>query len=173
MRNLLPQEDLIQFLSETVPTLQEITAELDSEKWHYKPAPDEWSVTEIVCHLRDVDLEVHLPRLRSLIAEEEPFMPGVVSDAWAAERDYQSQDGPEALARLAAARSELLALIPPADDLVWERRGRHTFFGPTSFWELVCLVLEHDELHVEQVKDTLDANHGQESVVGNSKGDQF
>jgi hypothetical protein len=155
MRNLLPRNELIHLLSETVPALQELTADLDAAMWHFKPAPGEWSVTEIVCHLRDVDLEVHLPRLCSLINEEEPFMPGVVSDAWATERDYQSQDGPGALRRLAAARSELLVLIPPADDLTWERRGRHTFFGPTTFWELVCLVLEHDELHIEQIRETI------------------
>ena len=125
--------------------------------WRYQPDSGEWSITEIVCHLRDVDREVHLTRLESLLCQEEPFMPGVVSDDWAIERQYQAQDGRQALQELESARAELLALLPPAEDPAWERRGRHTFFGPTSFWELVCLILEHDELHIEQVKDNLGA----------------
>jgi hypothetical protein len=104
-----------------------------------------------------VDREVHLPRLESLLSQEEPFMPGVVSDDWANEREYRAQDGQKALQELESARHELLALLPPAEDPAWERRGRHTFFGPTSFWELVCLILEHDELHIEQVKGNLSA----------------
>ena len=95
---------------------------------------------------------------------EEPFMPGVVADDWARERHYQAQDGRSALASLAASRAEMLALLPPAGDAIWQRRGRHTFFGPTTFLELVCLVLEHDELHIDQVRETLLAQQARQEV---------
>lgn len=157
MRNILAPEELCQRLRLTVPTLQALTAGHSPEQWHYRPPANEWSATEIICHLRDVDLEVHLPRLRSLISEKEPFMPGVVADDWARERNYQAQNGPQALRALASARGKLLALLPAEDDNIWQRRGRHTFFGPTSFHELVCLVLEHDELHIDQISRTLEA----------------
>jgi hypothetical protein len=155
MRDLLPQEALAEQLARTVPTLREMTHGLDLDTWRHRPGPDQWSITEVVCHLRDVDREVHYVRLRSLTDLEEPFMPGVVSDAWAVERDYQSQDGPQAFADLVLSRRKLLSLLPPVGASLWERRGRHTFFGPTTFWELVCLVLEHDELHIEQVRQIL------------------
>ncbi len=157
MRNRLPAEELARRLAETAPALQALAAGQSLEVLRFRPAADEWSAAEVICHLRDVDREVHLPRLQSLIGQEEPFMPGVVSDDWVKERDYQAQDPLAALAALHRSRAELLALLPPAGDPIWERRGRHTFFGPTSFWELVCLVLEHDELHVTQVRETLAA----------------
>jgi hypothetical protein len=156
MRNPLPPDELGQRLANTIPSLRELTAKLGPDEWLYRPSPDEWSVTEIICHLRDVDREIHLPRLHSLIIEKEPFMPGVVSDDWAIERDYQAQDGKAALAALAATRAELLDLLPPAGSLIWQRRGRHTFFGPTSFLELVCLALEHDILHLTQTAETIE-----------------
>ncbi len=156
MRNPLPPDELSQRLANTIPSLRELTAKLGSDGWLYRPSPDEWSVTEIICHLRDVDREIHLPRLHSLIIEKEPFMPGVVSDDWAIERDYQAQDGQTALAALAATRAELLDLLPPAGSPIWQRRGRHTFFGPTSFLELVCLALEHDILHLTQTAETIE-----------------
>lgn len=156
MRNPLPPDELSQRLANTTPSLRELTAKLGPDGWLYRPSPDEWSVTEIICHLRDVDREIHLPRLHSLIIEKEPFMPGVVSDDWAIERDYQAQDGQTALAALAATRAELLDLLPPAGSPIWQRRGRHTFFGPTSFLELVCLALEHDILHLTQTAETIE-----------------
>ena len=154
MLNPLPAAEMKELLAATVPALQRLTEKLSPAEWHDRPGPDQWSVTEILCHLRDVDREVHLPRLQSMIDEEDPFMTGVVADDWAEERNYQAQDGPAALALLAETRAELLALLPDANDPTWQRRGRHTFFGPTSFLELVCLVLEHDELHIAQVEET-------------------
>ncbi len=155
--NPLPPDDLRRRLAETVPTLQGLTADLEPAGWLHRPEEDEWSITEIICHLRDVDREVHLARLQSLVREEQPFMPGVVPDSWAIERDYQAQDGPAALAALEVVRGKLLALLPSADSVIWERRGRHTFFGPTSFLELVCLILEHDILHLRQVREVLES----------------
>lgn len=157
MRNRLHPDILHERLAATVPALEALTAGLDADGWCFQPRPGEWSVTEIVCHLRDVDREVHLPRLQSLLVEDEPFVAGVVSDVWAAERGYCTQDGRQALADLGVARAELLTWLPPAGDPGWERRGRHTFFGPTAFWELVCLIAEHDELHIEQARATLAA----------------
>lgn len=157
MRNKLPRGALAESLAKTLPTLRRLTSGLSAEEWIFRPGPDEWSATEIICHLRDVDREVHLPRLLALIAQEDPFMPGVVADDWAIERDYQAQHGPSALVSLASSRAELLDLLPDEGDPIWQRHGRHTFFGPTTFWELVCLVLEHDELHIEQVRIALTA----------------
>ena len=84
MLNPLPQTDIKQQLAATVPALAAMTAGMDEAAWLYRPETDQWSVTEILCHLRDVDREVHLPRLQSVIDSEEPFMPGVVADDWRA-----------------------------------------------------------------------------------------
>jgi uncharacterized damage-inducible protein DinB len=155
MRNPLPPAELYRQLALTVPKLQSMTAELDDQGWLAHPIEGEWSITETICHLRDVDREIHLPRLQSIIARKDPFMPGVIADNWVTERNYQAQDGRAALQDLAASREELLAILPPAESPIWQRSGRHTFFGPTTFLELVCLTLEHDILHVGQVEKIL------------------
>jgi len=142
-------------LAQTVPQIKAMTTGLNLDHLRCRPDSTEWSINEIICHLRDVDQEVHLPRLHSLIVEEEPFMPGVVSDNWVIERNYQAQDPQAALAAFTSARAELLGLLPLTDSPVWQRRGRHTFFGPTSFLELCCLIVEHDDLHIQQIQATV------------------
>ena len=75
MRNLLPPEEIGQRLVQTIPILRGLTEGLAPEEWLRRPAPDEWSVTEIICHLRDVGREIHLSRLQSLIARKNRSCP--------------------------------------------------------------------------------------------------
>jgi hypothetical protein len=119
--------------------------------WLRRPAPDEWSLTEIACHLRDVEYEVHQPRLYAILTEDEAFLPGVDADQWAEERHYRRQDGRAALADFLAARDETIALLFPLPAPAWERQGQHTFFGPTSLREIAYLAVQHDRLHKQQL----------------------
>jgi hypothetical protein len=123
--------------------------------WQMSPAPDEWSLTEVVCHLRDVEREVHQIRFHMLIEENNAFIPGVSADEWADLRDYASQDGPEAKEQFVKGRQETLVLLESMDESFWQREGRHAFFGPTSMHELLHLAVRHDELHWEQIKSLL------------------
>ncbi|MBK8987743.1 MAG: DinB family protein [Chloroflexi bacterium] len=128
------------------------TTDLD---WQWRPAPEEWSLTELFCHLRDVEREVHQARFRRMMAADNAFIPGATADAWVIERAYARQDGRLALADFLAARRETLALLPGADDPFWQRRGRHAFFGPTSAHELLNLAVKHDQAHWEQLQKLL------------------
>jgi FMN phosphatase YigB (HAD superfamily) len=131
------------------------------DAWTRRPAEGEWSLTEIVCHLRDVEREVHQPRLQAVLTTENPFIPGIDADPWAVERDYQSQSGPQALQEYAAARQltrETLSAQPAA---AWQRPARHAFLGPTTLAEIGGWLLDHDRIHLEQVRKTL--------VIANSR----
>ena len=116
-----------------------------------QPAPGEWSPTEVLCHLRDVEREVNLPRLRTILASPNPFIPGQDTDPWALERAYQLQDCLEAQSDFLDARLELLALLAALSEADWERSARHAIFGPTRLAELVNIIAGHDRLHVRQV----------------------
>lgn len=119
--------------------------------WECAPAAGEWCLTEVVCHLRDVEHEVHQPRFQALIAKEGVFLPGAVADEWVEERAYYRQIGPAALAEFVAARTETVALLAGVEPSLWQRQGQHAFFGPTTMHELLNLVVQHDQAHWEQV----------------------
>ena len=125
--------------------------------WTWRPNHGEWSLTEIICHLRDVEREVHQARYKALIENDNAFLPGVSADEWAEERDYQRQDGESALAEFVAIREETIKLLESLSPQIWSRQGRHAFFGPTSMHELLGLAVRHDELHWEQIKSSLAA----------------
>ncbi|MEP7359048.1 MAG: DinB family protein, partial [Anaerolineales bacterium] len=123
-----------------------------AEQWTSRPAPAEWSLTELVCHLRDVEREVNLPRLHTLVESNNPFVAGADTDPWAIERNYQSQSGPAALQDFIAARKEASAYLRTQPSSIWQRTARHAIFGPTQLVEIVGWILDHDLIHLNQVR---------------------
>lgn len=120
-----------------------------------RPVSKEWSLTEILCHLRDTELEVNRPRLRMLLELEEPFIPARDTDSWAAARDYRNQDASQALHDFITTRVQTVELLRSLD-VEWKRRARHAIFGPTDLLELVKFMVEHDKLHIRQIQATLE-----------------
>lgn len=150
MQSTLSVSDLLEALAGFATAVWHTANQPDAD-WTWRPAEGEWSLVEVVCHLRDVEREVHLPRFREILARDMPFLPGVSSNEWAAPRAYQLQDGPQAAADFCAARLETLTLLRGLDDAAWQRQGRHAFFGATSIRELAGLMRKHDEAHGAQI----------------------
>ena len=128
--------------------------------WLGESQSNEWSLTEVLCHLRDVEREVHQTRVKALIEEDGAFLPGAVADAWVIEREYYRQDGPTALRDFVDARADTLRNLRALDDHLFKRQGQHAFFGPTTLHELVYLMVQHDEAHMEQILKLLKQEGG-------------
>lgn len=138
-------------LSSTPAAIHTLIGELPAAKLSRRSHPDEWSLTEILCHLRDVEMEVNIPRLEKIISERNPFLPGQDTDPWAQERRYIHQDGLAALGRFSMARRvtcDLLGQLNPED---WQRPARHAIFGPTHLNEIASIMAGHDRLHIQQI----------------------
>ena len=155
MHDLAPIPELLAALAWFVTELQAVIGAAATLNWQFRPTRNDWSLTELVCHLRDVEQEVHQARFRALIAADTAFIAGADPDPWAVERNYQVQDGTIALAQFAAARQDTITLLQNLPPDLWQRRGRHAFFGPTSMHELLNLVVQHDLAHWQQVQALL------------------
>lgn len=156
-----PPRDLLDELAAFRAFISSVLVD-DQRDWNYRPSSAEWSLTEIACHLRDVEREVHQSRLRALLAEEGAFLPGVDADEWAIPRNYRAQVGRVALAGFLAARDITIDLLTALPDELWARRGQHTFFGPTSLQEIVYLAVQHDRVHARQIEEL---NNGSGTVA--------
>lgn len=148
---------LLAILRSTPAALDTLSRSLAPEQWTCHPQPGEWCLAEMICHLRDVDREVNLPRLKKIMEEENPFLAGQDTDAWNSERCYHFQDGPDALHSFNATRIELLGLLDSLDAEAWQRTARHSIFGRTDLAEMVKIITSHDRLHVGQFLNGLKA----------------
>jgi hypothetical protein len=126
------------------------------DKLRHKPSPDEFSLLEQACHLRDLEREGYLVRVRRMLAEKRPALESFDGAAVAAQRDYLSQDARIAAQEFSAARRELTGLLAPltASDLA--REG--TFDGRAiTLGELLAMMLEHDRGHRIEIEALLAA----------------
>lgn len=143
-------EAMLAVMHATPAVLNAFSWELKQPKWTEHPQPGEWSYTEILCHFRDVDNEINLPRIRKVLNEHNPFLPGIDSDKWAEEKLYYCQNGNEALRDFTTSRIQLLDILDDLKPEDWNRPVRHAIFGPTSLKELVSIIVGHDRLHIQQ-----------------------
>jgi len=141
---------LLANLASTPAAIATLVSSISLDDWRSQPASAEWCLTEILCHLRDVEREVNLPRIRKVLAEENPFLAGEATDRWVEERHYTRQDGHQALADFITARKESLGLLNGLQ-AEWSRTARQAIFGSTTLQELVGIVAGHDRAHIQQV----------------------
>lgn len=148
-------DSLVATLRATPAALFALSTNLPPSVYDQRPKPDEWSLTEILCHLRDVEQEVNLPRVRKVLNEQDPFLPGMVTDPWAEEREYICQDCYLALEAFTRTRLQVLELLDGLAQEHWQRPARHAIFGPTQLKELVGINAGHDRLHIQQFLNTI------------------
>lgn len=141
---------ILAVLRSTAAGMDSILRKVQAKKITLLEPTDEWTLTEILCHLRDADLEVNLPRIERICRGENPFLPGVVTDDWAVERNYRKEDLVSSFDGFMAARLQLLELLASLAKEDWEKPARHAIFGPTRLIELAGFIATHDKNHIQQ-----------------------
>jgi hypothetical protein len=135
-------------------TLDALLSDLDDALWRSRPAPNEWSPVEIVCHLRDEETEDFGARVRVVAEGRAAFVP-IDPERWAKERGYREDDPRAALVALKQRRRDNLAFLVLTDPA----RMRHVVdqpkLGKMSGLDLVAAWVTHDRLHVAQLASTL------------------
>jgi hypothetical protein len=129
----------------------ELRQDLIESDWGRRPSPDSWAPVEIMCHLRDVEVELNFPRIRRFLNEDYPFISAVDSDSWAAARDYLEQTPSDAIDAFIEARKATIDLLASISSETWQQDARHAIFGPTHLIEIVNIFIEHELLHIRQL----------------------
>ncbi len=110
---------------------------------------------EVLCHLRDTELEIHHLQVEIMLEQSEPFIPRPDAGVWAKQRKYLNEDGMAAIREFAQARQETLKRLKQLDLKTWDRKARHAIFGPTNFMEIVGFMADHDRMHIRQAWNIL------------------
>jgi hypothetical protein len=105
----MPPEDLqilISALTKTPEAVDQLVRELSEPDLRIKNSPEEFSVVENVCHLRDIEIEGYTTRISRILSENNPLLPDIDGSRLAVEREYHSQNLSEALQAFTVARNE-------------------------------------------------------------------
>jgi carbonic anhydrase/acetyltransferase-like protein (isoleucine patch superfamily) len=124
-------------------------------RFRIAPGAGRWSAIEVLCHLRDADVEVYLPRLERVLTEKQPEVPDVDMTGWDGARRYREASPRAALDAWRAARARLLARLAPLTPRQWERMAFHSVRGPYPLADMVRYWVDHDLSHRRQIAEAL------------------
>lgn len=110
-----------------------------------------WTVLEVLCHLRDYEAEVFPERVRMICAEDPRDLLNPDPDAWASEREYNTQDVYEVYNDWKSNREKHITLLADADETDWEKAGNHPRRGRWTLDDHLLLTVWHDMNHIEQI----------------------
>jgi len=147
-------EDLratLDFLRRTPDQVTELTAGLDQADCAWKPAEKEFSVLENVCHLRDLEREGYLVRVRRILTEDNPSLPDVDGDRLAIARRYNDGDLDAAVRGFRSARLETLGLLDALTPGKLSRSGTLEKVGPITLARVLAMQREHDAGHLRDI----------------------
>ena len=150
------REKLIQQYADGPKRLRGALAGTAAGAMKWRPAPEKWSVHEVICHCADSESNAYA-RVRYLLAEKEPLLIGYDQARWAVVLDYHNHPLEPALATIEAVRANTVALLRRLPEDAWQRGGRHTEIGPITVEEWLPIYAEHLEIHARQIERNLEA----------------
>lgn len=111
---------------------------------------EDWSVVEVMCHLRDAE-ERALERTQAMIEAEDPFLAAYDQEQWALERRYAEADLQGALRAFRELRARHVAVLEALSPQGWERTGRHEEQGRITISGDIAHMAAHDAVHAAQI----------------------
>jgi len=134
--------------------LQQLVAGLDDAQAHRIPAPNEWSIVEIIGHLIDID-PLQIERVDRILAEDRPqftrFDPNAAVQAAGYSR-RSLDDVVTAFVALRQATVDGLSTIEP-DEL--DRVGVRYTGEVVTLRALMASFAAHDQTHAQQIRAAL------------------
>ena len=148
----LPCLDL---LDATPGILRGLMTELTGEDARWKPAPERFSVAEVLAHLSHSESHCYRMRLDRFLAESRPsFEP---DDAQMYLDLYRDADPEEAFARFEERREDNLELLRGLPAGAGERLALHQEYGEITLSQMLHEWALHDLGHVRQVAELVRA----------------
>jgi hypothetical protein len=134
--------------------LDGLLSDLGDATWRARPATNEWSPLEIVCHLRDEEQEDFGARVRVVVEGGTSFVP-IDPERWARERNYREDDPQTALTAVKQGRRDNLAFLSLMDPARLTHVIDQPRLGKMSGLDLIAAWVTHDRLHIAQLGSTL------------------
>ncbi|MCZ7647054.1 MAG: DinB family protein [Planctomycetota bacterium] len=141
-----------QTLASTEASLRAALHGLDREALTVSPAPNEWPIVVVLCHLRDLEQDVFPQRVELIRRNDGSRLPLFDESGTVEARGYAKDDPLRALEAFCAARRKNLPLAAGlrADEL--ESTGQHEEFGPLTLRALLADWAGSDLVHTAQIQ---------------------
>ena len=131
--------------------LKQALRKFPKRMWKFKPAPDRWSIHEIIIHIADSEANSYV-RCRRFVAEPGKPVLGYNENVWATALSYHKQSTEEALELFKCLRRGSYNVIKNLPDAVWSDTVEHSESGTMKFERWLEIYENHTHSHIDQMK---------------------
>ncbi|GED33186.1 DinB family protein [Brevibacillus centrosporus] len=142
--------------------LREAIEGISEEELRFKPAPDHWSIHQIIIHVTDSEiLSTH--RMRKVLAENEPLLYSFDQDQWVDELRYDVLDREQHLQLFESLRLSMQPILDHLTEEQAERGGVYPDGLRFTFKQLLEYRVQHIRGHLAQIERVRDAYRATQS----------
>ena len=121
-----------------------------------RPLAGGFAMIEHVWHLADLETDAYEVRIRRLLEEDEPELPGFDGEAVAAKRKYRALRLRDGLKKFTEARERNLAALRSLEGDAWQRAGIQEGVGKITLQDVPRMMHEHDLAHRQEIEALLE-----------------
>jgi hypothetical protein len=151
---MIEGKDPLKTQSATPKKLTSLVKRAAPSKLRKRPAPDKWSVAEILAHLADTEIVVGW-RIRSILGAPGTPIQAFDQDAWAVAGNYAKRDPRKSIEQFRVVRDANLALYKSLSPEQWKHFGMHAERGEESLQRILHMMAGHDINHISQIERIL------------------
>ncbi len=145
-------KDILERYITTHDKIKEAVKDLTEDEKSFKPAPDKWSIKEIINHLCDSEI-MAVTRLFRIATEDNPLLLAYNQNLWAQTFHYGEIDDELALLIYGLLRNRTYQIIYKLQPEVWAKKAKHSERGDVTFFDMLKFYTEHSELHLKQIQE--------------------
>jgi hypothetical protein len=138
----------------TAKKLERLIKGVPTSKLRKRPAPDQWSVSEILAHLADAEI-VGGFRMRLILGAPGTAIVAFDQDSWVTSGHYEKRDPRQSLEQFRVLRAGHLAMLKFLAPEQWKHYGMHSERGQETIEHIVRMFAGHDLNHLQQVERIL------------------
>ncbi|NDJ52578.1 MAG: DinB family protein [Chloroflexi bacterium] len=149
-------EETCTILEEGPTQITALTSGLSDVQAAARPAPEAWSIVDVLAHLRSC-ADVWGNCIDQILAEEHPTIKAVNPRSWIKQTDYPSLGFRESFTAFSAQRAKLVTLLRSLSDEDWKRTATVTGAGKALERTLLFYarwLAGHERTHFRQIKKT-------------------
>lgn len=138
-------------LSRGAEAIRALALGVGEEEARWRLPSGGWSILEVVCHLKDEEMDDFRQRLRLTLEDPAREWPKMDTEAWVTERRYQERSLKPELDAFLAERRKSLDWLRGLEAPDWSRAHAHPRLGSMAAGDLLVSWVAHDLLHIRQI----------------------
>ena len=142
--------EIIEALKHMPDRLEAEVAGLSANTFRFRPSEGEWSINEVVGHMRDMAGVWH-SRLYQVWSLTDPQFVSFDGEASVKEKAYQDADVRRLIQETEEQRLKTVDLLSHAID--WTRLGQQRGVGRRTLKQFAEYMVSHDEEHLNQIRE--------------------